>query len=106
MCFSDLIRCPCIGLNFGLGNSPVNARAYRVTLVNDFLAAQWPPLVQYETVLFFWYSTFKRNATVHGSHGSVQLNESARHWGHPLAISATSEEHQEKWQLIGSWDQT
>ena len=28
-----------------------------------------PPLVQYETVLFLWYSTFKRNATVHGDMG-------------------------------------
>ncbi len=26
------------GLDFGLGNSPVNARAYRVTVMNGFLA--------------------------------------------------------------------
>jgi hypothetical protein len=27
-------------------------------------AAHGPPLVQYGTVLFLWYSTFKRNAAV------------------------------------------
>jgi hypothetical protein len=56
--------------------------------------------IQYEIVLFLWYSTFKGNATVHGNHGGTQLNESPRHRRRPLTISGTSEEHQETWRLI------